>query len=279
MGAILCSGGGRGGPWNFNSAMYQQFRKAATASQQAPPAAAASSSSNGGSRLRWGLLVVVKSLTLWAPAILFWVQVVLGEPLLDWRTDEEIQEEENEMRRLERFFDVEGLPEEKYTAEWTNKDEALSQIVDKLLRSPKVMEVLDRGPDDVHPDLAPDTSFSPLPNRHIARQGTLEASIAAVEVSYVVPPASTEDGDLSQTDVIPGLRQWKPRLLVAHGSGALALATFAFEYVEKGKNREERWACTALRCELVATYGGSAASEPLCDLHGPVPHGVRYMRI
>jgi len=83
MGAILCSGGGRGGPWNFNSAMYQQFRKAATASQQAPPAAAASSSSNGGSRLRWGLLVVVKSLTLWAPAILFWVQVVLGEPLLD----------------------------------------------------------------------------------------------------------------------------------------------------------------------------------------------------
>merc|ERR1711920_609933 len=93
--------------------------------------------------------------------------------------------------------------------------------------------------------------------------------------------ADNEDAAMSKGDTAaaPGSRAWGPRLVVAHRNGSLVLVTLLFEYVGAGKDREERWACTTLRAELIATHDGVAANEQICDLRGVLPHGVKYMRI
>ena len=40
-----------------------------------------------------------------------------------------------------------------------------------------------------------------------------------------------------------------------------------------------KWVCTQLRVELIAGLSGQSLGEPLCDLNGHAPHGIRYMRI
>jgi len=247
----------------------------AAGSAQPPPP-------SGASRLRRGLLICLKCVVLWIPALLFWVSLAWGAPILDFRTDEELEDEENEVRRLERFFDVEGLPEADYLSEWTVKEEALEDIVDKLLRSTHFLELLIRGPQDAYADEAAgnaDAHRSPAWAQK-QRQAHLLAEADYVEVSYVLPPPIEEplpEGDGSLDAVGP--RPWHPRLVLAHRDGGLALVMLSFEYVVRGKDREERWACTSLRGDLVAAYRGEPTYECICDLQGPVPHGVRYMRI
>lgn len=238
-----------------------------------------------GSKLKRGLLIFLKGLFVWFPALFFWASLVMGAPLVDLRTDEEIQEEENEVKRLERFFGVEGLSEAEYLTEWTTKEEALSQIVEKVLRSRNFMDTLVQGPPaDGHDaslksqDLVPWSRAS-----RAAPQAVAEAE--AVEVSYVLPPPQAEDEDSIDADngeyLVTGdvYRRWLPRLVLAHRGGGLALLALAFERVARGKDNEERWACTSLQGYLVLASGGEATSEEICDLCGPVPHGVRYMRI
>jgi len=224
-------------------------------------------------------VVLFKVLLLWVPAAFFWVSLVTGYPFLDTRTDEEIQDDEHEVRRLERFFGVEGLSEAESFAEWTNKEEALSQIVEKVLRSRHFMDMLVQGPHaDIDAASPKPTDYSPWPKAKAAR---LSAEAEAVEVSYVMPPPAAEEDD-DTLDVAGGdaQRRWAPRLVLAHRGGGLALLALAFEHVAaRGKDREEHWSCTALQGYLVLAGGGEATCEEICDLHGPVPHGVRYMRI
>merc|ERR1712194_953557 len=106
--------------------------------------------------------------------------------------------------------------------------------------------------------------------------GTLDAvDNSAFEVSYVMP-APVDDAEDAQGHTASGSPNvWRPRLMIASRDGSLALVTLQFEYVIKGKDREERWACTTLRADLVATVEGDYASEQIFDLHGPAPHGVR----
>eukprot|EP00401_Gymnodinium_catenatum_P066209 CAMPEP_0117530092 /NCGR_PEP_ID=MMETSP0784-20121206/38165_1 /TAXON_ID=39447 /ORGANISM="" /LENGTH=348 /DNA_ID=CAMNT_0005326425 /DNA_START=9 /DNA_END=1055 /DNA_ORIENTATION=- len=228
-------------------------------------------------RLWRAAVLLVKGVGLWAPALFFWMSLVWGMPLVHLRTDDEIQDEENEVRRLERFFDVEGLPEFEYLAEWAAKEEALAGVVEKLLRSPRFAEAFLLGPDDL------DAEHDQDPPR--SRRGSLSAAeadnlAALVEVSYVLPPPAQDDGGtLNDSLGTGGTQPWMPRLIFAHRGGALALVAMVLEHVEKGKDREERWTCTELRSELIATRGGEALGEPICDLKGPLPHGVRYMRI
>jgi len=257
-------------PWH----LVAQLRRNATGA--APPPATPAT----GSRLKRGVVLCLKTLVLWVPALFFWVSVAYGAPLLDLRTEDEIQEDENEVRRLERFFDVEGLPEAEYMAEWTVKEEALSNIVEKLLKSHRFMEMLSRGPDEYTGSEPLDTQ-QPAPWSQSHKVVSPSAEAEAVEVSYVLPPpGAAEDAGLAEVvGGSSGPRPWAPRLVVAHRGGSLALVSLTFEYVVKGKDREERWACTALRGDLVAAPRGVAAFEQICDLRGPVPHGVRYMRI
>ena len=72
---------------------------------------------------------------LWIPALAAWTAVVSGVTL-DFRTAEEVRQEEQEAQRLERFFDVEHLPEAlgslaiqtlnqvEYVKEWAAKEQA-----------------------------------------------------------------------------------------------------------------------------------------------------------
>lgn len=244
-----------------------QLRRVAVLTQGPPPPGGGSAGSSGGaqtqtggSMLRRGLVVVVKGCVIWLPAILFWVSLVWGGAVFDYRTQEEIEEDEAEVRRLERFFDVERLADDDYLAEWTAKDEALSKIVDKLLRAAHFTDCMVTGGSAE----APQASAS-------------EAN--SIEVSYVLPPvAALGDGEAEGMDG-PGPRPWYPRLIVAHRLGSLALVCVSFEHVPGSKDREERWACTSLRTDLITLPNGEAVCEPICDLRGPVPHGVRYYRI
>lgn len=54
--------------------------------------------------------MALKVIFLWIPALAAWTAVVSGVTL-DFRTAEEVRQEEQEAQRLERFFDVEHLPE------------------------------------------------------------------------------------------------------------------------------------------------------------------------
>jgi len=226
---------------------------------------------------------------LWVPALFFWIALVGGMPL-DLRTEEEIQEDEYEVKRLERYFDVEGLDEASYLSEWTAKEEALSNMMEKLLRSPRFMDILARGPSESNGAPEVGAGFPPgdvaalaasTPWLHApARKGTaaVAAEAEAVEVSYVLPPPQEDavgPGSLVGSSRLP----WEPRLIVAHRGGGLALVSLAFEHVDRDRNREPRWACTFLKAELIAKGHGESAQELICDLSGPVPHGVRYMRV
>ena len=85
--------------------------------------------------LRQGFVVALKVIFLWIPALAAWTAVLSGVTL-DFRTAEEVKQEEQEAQRLERFFDVEHLPELEYVKEWADKEQALAQMVDKLIRFP-----------------------------------------------------------------------------------------------------------------------------------------------
>jgi len=202
-------------------------------------------------------VVVLKGIFLWMPAAVIWLSIASGTPILDFRTPEEVEEDENEVVRLERFFDVEHLPEEEYLTEWSVKKEALQGVLDKLLKSKRLLELLAES------------------------NQTAEELASVAEFSYILPPA--EGGLSSPMDLAlggsEGYRPWNPRLVLSHSSGSLALVTLKFQHVNPAKGRDEKWTCTALRAELIASHGGEPASESICDLQGPLPHGVRYMRI
>lgn len=251
-----------------------------------------SGSGNGmGGRVRRVLILCVKGVAIWLPAVLFWVSLVHGGPLLDFRTDEEIQEEEHEMLRLERFFDVEGLSEAEVTAEWTGKEAALSQILEKLLRSQRVLTMLTASPGEAA--ALDDGGSASSEAVGAVKVPTLEVLTSLIEVSYVLPPPASEDGSTSTPLEFLGRHAqaaasaasaglpppWAPRLILAHRGGSLILVSLLFEHVVRGKDREERWACTEMRGDLMAAAGGEPTCVPICNLSGPVPHGVRYMRI
>ncbi|CAK0840152.1 unnamed protein product [Prorocentrum cordatum] len=81
------------------------------------------------------------------------------------------------------------------------------------------------------------------------RDADLAVEVGSVEVSYVLPPAvAAEDERLLSTGA-GGARRWAPRLVVAHRDGVIMLVSLRFEHVARGKDRDERWACTALRAE------------------------------
>lgn len=255
-----------------------------------------SSSSSGGNsngaRVKRVLIVGLKFVSLWIPAVLFWASMVHGGPLLDFRTEEEIEEEEHELLRLERFFAVDGITSEaEVTIEWTAKEDALSQILEKLLRSPRVFAMMTASPGEAAAlDDGGQMVSDPVAT---VKAPSLQALSSLVEVSYVLPPPASEDGSMpTQVDVLGRYAQavasaasagvpppWAPRLILAHRGGSLILLSLLFEHVVKGKDREERWACTEMRGDLIAAAGGEPTCVPICNLNGPVPHGVRYMRI
>jgi len=246
-----------------------QLRRVAILTQGPPPPS--SGGSDGGSSgsqpsssvFRRGVVIVLKGIGIWGPALFFWVSLVWGGTFFDYRTQEEIEEDDAEVRRLERFFDVEGLPDDEYLTEWSSKDEALSKMVDKLLRSQRFVDCMTTG------------SSEALPG---SQSSGNEAT--SVEVSFVLPPIGIVGAGDDAADAGPGPRPWYPRLMLAHRLGSIALVSVSFEHVPGKKDREERWACMSLRCDLVALPNGEAATgESICDLRGPVPHGVRYMRI
>lgn len=243
---------------------------------------------------RRGVVLGLKGVLVWAPAALFWASLVWGANFFDYRTPEEVEEDEAEVQRLERFFDVQGLPEDEYLTEWTAKDEALGKVVEKLLRSQRFLECMLPGAYDAPQggagagaDSEARGSDSAAWQQQAGGSGASSSTVAeeadAVEVSYVLPPpGAVVDGVLGDEGSLStgtGPRPWAPRLMVAHRLGSLALISVRFEHVPKAKDREERWACTTLRADLVAFPDGEPACEPICDLRGPVPHGVRYMRI
>lgn len=186
------------------------------------------------------------------------------------------------MKRLERFFGVEDLPEAQYDAEYTAKEEALVALIDKLLRSQRFLQALAHGAakdaEDMSSSLDPHSPAAWSLSKTKASLKVSAQNDEAFEVSYVIPPSTVpeEDGLLHTFD---GPRRWHPRLVWSHQDGGMALCLLSFEHVAKGKDREERWACTKLRCDLIASPGGEPTLEEICDLRGPVPHGVRYMRI
>lgn len=239
---------------------------------------------------------MLKAVGLYAPAFLVWLSLAYGAPLLDFRTEDEVNEDENEALRLERFFDVEGLGEAEYLAELAAKEEALAQIVDKLLRAPRFSEALARGPGE-----GGGSSFDQrdIDGGHAegrmaagGASGTQEPPEASVEISYVLPPPDGHGGgmgygagvyDRGTSSLQQGLplhqRPWSPRFVVAHREGGLALVALRMEYVEKARDRDAKWTCLALACDLIQGPKGQPGSERICDLRGPAPHGVRYMRI
>mmetsp|Transcript_46267 Transcript_46267/g.81387 ORF Transcript_46267/g.81387 Transcript_46267/m.81387 type:complete len:172 (+) Transcript_46267:3-518(+) len=170
-------------------------------------------------------------------------------------------------------------------AEWAAKGEAISQIVEKLLKSQRFMNVLAHGVGEE--DRNAEASQVAWSSGRKSTPASVEAQGQFVEVSYVLPPSPALPGESSDLAVAPEHqrlgeawpRTWWPRLIVAHRSGALALVALALEHVGKGKDREERWTCTQLRVEVVAGPGGEPLVESVCNLIGHVPHGVRYMRI
>lgn len=224
----------------------------------------------------------VKGVLLWFPATLFWLQLVVGVPTFDFRTDEEVLNEEQELQRLERFFDVHLLPEDESIIEWQAKEEALNQVVEKLLKSQRFMDMLEKGFEDATG--APDGSQASWSSSKKVSAKELDARSQTIAVSYILKPAPAEadedtDADAPLEHSSSALAPWTPRVMVQHRSGALALVILGLEHVEKAKDREERWTCTHLRVELIAGPDGDSYGEPLCDLSGHSPHGVRYLRI
>lgn len=212
--------------------------------------------------LRKGLVLTLKLVLIWVPALAAWTAVVSGVTL-DLRTPEEINQEEQEAQKLERFFDVEHLPEVEYAAEWGAKEQALASIVDKLTRSRTVQESMELLPVDT----------APGPSERS------EEAEAVMEFSYIHPPPQASSLNTLDVEIASeGYRPWNPRLILAHTSGSLALVTMRFQHLQAAHGRSETWSCTKLRVELISSSPG-ALEEAICDLQGPLPHGVRYMRI
>jgi len=186
---------------------------------------------------------------------MFWAVMVSGTPIVDFRTDEELQDDEHEAQRMERFFDISSVSAtDEYVDEWDLKEKALSVIFEKLLKSSRFIAALQSDSGN-HQD-------------------------ADVEASFVFPPenfaGASEVNYLAGT---PGYQSWTPRLTIAHANGSIALVSTTFEFVEGGKDRPAKWSCTSLRADLVMRSTGEPTCEPICDLRGPIPHGVQYMRI
>ncbi|CAJ1458734.1 unnamed protein product [Effrenium voratum] len=210
--------------------------------------------------LRRGAVLTLKLVFLWVPALAAWTSVVSGVAL-DLRTPEEAKQEEQEAQRLERFFDVDHLPEVEYVAEWAAKEQALAGMVDKLMRSKTVQEALGDRSDGLGVSNA-------------------EEKEEVMEFSYVLRPLEANrlnslDAEISSE----GYRPWNPRVVLAHASGGLMLVSMRFQHLHAANGRNETWACTKLQAELIARQTGEALGEPICDIQGPMPHGVRYMRI
>lgn len=138
------------------------------------------------------------------------------------------------------------------------KEQALAGIIDKLARSRSIQDAME--PENPPPQ-APEES------------GDVET---VMEFSYVHTPP--QGGRLNSMELASeGYLPWNPRVILAHRSGSLALVTMTFQYVQ-AYGRGETWACTKLRAELMES-SHDALKEAICDLQGPLPHGVRYMRI
>ncbi|CAK9058374.1 unnamed protein product [Durusdinium trenchii] len=214
--------------------------------------------------LRRGAVLTLKLIFLWVPAMAAWLAVVSGVQL-DFRTPEEVKHEEEEAQRLERFFDVEHLSEVEYAAEWAAKEQALAGIVEKLIRSRTLQESME--------------SANRLEGSSFSSQEAGDTD-QVMEFSYVHPPAEADRlNSLGAEIASEGYRPWNPRLVLSHKTGSVALVTMRFQHVQAAHGRSETWACTKLRVELITGLHGEAMEEPLCDLQGPMPHGVRYMRI
>ena len=54
----------------------------------------------------------LKAGLIYLPAGLFWVLLFWGSPFIELRTEEEVEDEERETRRLERFYEVDDLTED-----------------------------------------------------------------------------------------------------------------------------------------------------------------------
>merc|ERR1711971_1140586 len=226
------------------------------------------SQQSGASKLWRFTVILMKGVGLWFPASLFWISLLWGTPLIDLRTDEEIQDDENEARRLERFFDVEGLPEAEYLVAWAAKDEALAALVEKLLRSPRIADALLLTPDELD---SASSRLADVSHGH-SQLPTNEAEqlAAAVEVSHVLPPSADASISGSADDACSNPNKpWTPQLIIAHKGGSMLLASLVFKHVGKDKDREERWTCTAIRADLIALQGGDHIGEPVCDINGP----------
>lgn len=245
-------------------------------------------SSNGGalSAVKKFVVILLKTTLLYTPAVIMWLSVLSGVQLLDFRSDEEVAEDENEARRLERFFDVETLSELEYLPEWTTKEQALTKIVEKLLRSQQLVDRLVNGPQQQSQGAsssawtdheAPTSEFELQKSKTQSKEIDAfldEALKGSVEVSYVLPPT----WEYSDEDSKPG-RLWEPVIVLKHRSGGIALVHLAFQHVKKRKDREAFWACTELICDVVASPSRDFGAERLCELTGAPPHGVQYMRM
>lgn len=247
---------------------------------------AAAGGGEGSGRLWMFIVIVARGVVLYMPALLFWSTLVAGTPMLDLRTDEEVAEDEHEARRLELFFDVEGLSQDVYLDEWASKEEALQKVLTQLLKSRRFADVLENGVDALDAD---DANTENVRSRAASGASLPAARLqdfsSSVDVTYVLSPY--KDGDAPNKGI---QRRWSPRLLIAHRSGTLALLTLTLELVdrpkgkqsedeEKGKEELDMWVCTALRTDLIATKGGEPTAEFISEARGPPPHGIRYMRI
>lgn len=204
-------------------------------------------------------VLALKGLCIWAPAVVFWIALAMEGNMLELRTPEEIEDDDAEARRLERFYDVEQLPNDQYIGVWTAKDEALGKILEKLVRSQRFLNCMATGSSE-----EPDRAATATEAGHL-------------EISYVMPPAVGVEALTSQSAAGP--RPWQARLVIANHMGALCLVNVCFQHVAGSKDRDERWACTHLRGDLISNSRGEPMCEMICDLSGPVPHGVQYVRI
>lgn len=204
-------------------------------------------------------VLALKSLFIWSPAVLFWIALAMEGNILELRTPEEIEDDDAEAKRLERFYDVEQLPNDQYLVEWSVKDEALGKILDKLVRSQRFLNCVATGSSE-----EPDRAATAIEAGHL-------------EISYVMPPAVGVDALTSHSAAGP--RPWQARMVIANHMGALVLVNVCLQHVAGRKDRDERWACTHLRADLISNSRGEPMCEMICDLSGPVPHGVQYMRI
>lgn len=191
------------------------------------------------------VVLLLKAVFLWVPAAYVWVYLAL---LYENQTRHDMTDEEVEEARLRCFYGVQHLSENEAVAEFTVKEEAIYQIKEKLLRTQRFLSLLSES-----------------------------ATESQVQISFVFPPPDSGDRFPSGT-VNNSL--WSPRLAFAHPSGTIALVSLEFKFLEGGKNREERWVCTLLRCHLITGAGGAPVlGEQIFDFSAPPPDGIQDMKL